>query len=559
MDITYYKKYEPIFGSWHIVREIGEGSFGKVFEIERREFGRTYKAALKTITIPQNRSEIDDILCDCMDSESLTGYFRSLVEDLVVEIDLMSQLKGESNIVSYEDHRVVEHEDGIGWDILIRMELLTPLLKYTREHEMTQASVVKLGIDICKALELCEKHRIIHRDIKPGNIFISGNGSFKLGDFGIARTVEKTTGEMSKKGTYIYMAPEVYRGEPYGASVDIYSLGLVLYRLLNNNRAPFLPVTGTLSYTQNEDAIRRRMTGEAIPAPANAGRQLAAVILKACAFDPKDRFSSPGEMREALEKASGTGTYRETSADPMSEDTVSVFSPLTGFDSPDDRQTTEEKTESILGLTDEPADADATESFFTGNAYIGVGGGLCTFGHYKGSSIEWLVLEKRDGMALLLSKYALDCKRFNEEYNDASWEYSTIRWWLNNDFVMEAFNEDERRAICDTELKNDINPKFATNSGEDTTDKVFLLSMEEATKLLPDTRQRCCEPTEYAGKQGAYKDTRTGNCWWWLRTAGFSVYTAAGVWCSGKIDATGTDVDNQDSAVRPAMWIKAEG
>lgn len=67
MDITYYKKYEPLFGSWHIVREIGEGSYGKVFEIEREDFGYTYKAALKAITIPQNESELDSILDTGMD------------------------------------------------------------------------------------------------------------------------------------------------------------------------------------------------------------------------------------------------------------------------------------------------------------------------------------------------------------------------------------------------------------------------------------------------------------------------------------------------------------
>ena len=221
MDISYYKKYEPIFGEWSIVREIGEGSFGKVFEIERRDFGYTYKAALKAITIPQSRSEIERIADDGMGPESVTAYFRGFVQELVEEFRIMSKLKGESNIVSYEDHRVIEHTDEIGWDVFIRMELLTPLTKYAKEHGISRADVIRLGIDICSALELCRKNNIIHRDIKPENIFVSENGKFKLGDFGIAKTVEKTTGGLSKKGTYTYMAPEVYKGEAYGASVDI--------------------------------------------------------------------------------------------------------------------------------------------------------------------------------------------------------------------------------------------------------------------------------------------------------------------------------------------------
>ena len=322
MDISYYKKYEPIFGEWSIVREIGEGSFGKVFEIERRDFGYTYKAALKAITIPQSRSEIERIADDGMGPESVTAYFRGFVQELVEEFRIMSKLKGESNIVSYEDHRVIEHADEIGWDVFIRMELLTPLTKYAKEHGISRADVIRLGIDICSALELCRKNNIIHRDIKPENIFVSENGKFKLGDFGIAKTVEKTTGGLSKKGTYTYMAPEVYKGEAYGASVDIYSLGIVLYRFMNNNRTPFLPPYPTpIKYADRESAMARRIKGEPLPAPANADEALSQVILKACAYSPEDRYLSPSDMRRDLE-ALLDGRSIDVSS---SEKTVGVF------------------------------------------------------------------------------------------------------------------------------------------------------------------------------------------------------------------------------------------
>ena len=304
MDISYYKKYEPIFGYWKIVREIGSGSFGKVFEIEREDFGYTYKAALKAITIPQDPTEAERLMDDSMDEQNVTKYYRGFVQELVDEFQLMSKLKGESNIVSYEDHIVVPHETGIGWDILIRMELLTPLTRYAKEHPISLADAAKLGIDICKALEICRRHGIIHRDIKPDNIFVSERGNFKLGDFGIARTVEKTMSNLSKKGTYNYMAPEVYNGSDYGPSVDIYSLGIVLYRYLNNNRFPFLPQPPEpFSHNDLTAALARRSKGEALPSPVNAGEKLAAIVLKACAYDPKERYASATEMREALESA----------------------------------------------------------------------------------------------------------------------------------------------------------------------------------------------------------------------------------------------------------------
>lgn len=232
-------------------------------------------------------------------------YFYSVVEDIGRECAIMSRLKGTGNIVSYEDHAVLRHPDGIGWDILIRMELLHPLLPYVYQHPMARRDIIKLGIDICKALELCQRYNIIHRDIKPENIFISDNGDYKLGDFGIARTIERTTSGLSKKGTYSYMAPEVYIGKKYGFSVDTYSLGLVLYRMLNKNRGPFLPQPPeAITYDNREQALARRVSGEPLPRPFYGEGRLGEIVLKACAFDPKDRYSSPQQLRQELEAIS---------------------------------------------------------------------------------------------------------------------------------------------------------------------------------------------------------------------------------------------------------------
>ena len=303
MDINYYKQYEPIFGVWHITRLIGEGSFGKVFEMEREDFGQVYKAALKAITIPASQSEVRSVRSEGMDEESVRATFYSKVQELVKEFALMSKLKGNSNVVSYENHQVIEHKDNIGWDILIQMELLTPLDEYIQKKKaLPRQEIIKLGIDLCKALELCQKHNIIHRDIKPENTFISENGDFKLGDFGVARTIEKTTGGLSKQGSYPYMAPEIYNGKPYGTTVDIYSLGLILYRLLNGNRLPFLsPASAPIKYADRENAWDKRFNGAPLPMPSHAEGRLGEIVLKACAFEPKDRYSSPGQMRQELE------------------------------------------------------------------------------------------------------------------------------------------------------------------------------------------------------------------------------------------------------------------
>ena len=287
---------------WNITRLLGEGSYGKVFEIERSEFGQTYRAALKVITVPQSSAEVRSVISEGMSVSQAEAYFHGIVEELMHEFSIMFKLKGTANIVSCEDLRVLEHPDGIGWDILIRMELLHPLLPYVYEHPMARRDIIRLGIDICKALELCQRYNIIHRDIKPENIFISDNGDYKLGDFGISRTIERTTSGLSKKGTYSYMAPEVYAGREYGFSVDTYSLGLVLYRMLNKNRGPFLPQPPeAITFSSREQALARRMSGEPLPRPFYGEGRLGEIVLKACAFDPKDRYSSPQQLRQELE------------------------------------------------------------------------------------------------------------------------------------------------------------------------------------------------------------------------------------------------------------------
>lgn len=287
--------------NWKVEKLLGEGSFGKVYKIVKQEFGQTFEAALKVIDIPQTESEIKTIKSEGFDDDAVKDYFRSVAENIVQESQLMYKLKGNSNIVSYEDHIVEEKSDGIGYTIYIRMELLTPFIDFLNENTFTVADVIKLGIDICKALEVCKQYNIVHRDIKPENIFISDTGDYKLGDFGIAKEIEKTTG-MSKKGTYTYVAPEVFKGEAYNSSVDIYSLGVVMYRLLNNNRTPFLPTNTTqIKVTDKEQANMRRLRGEPIPKPCNADDNLSRIILKACAYNPIDRFNSPSEMRIELE------------------------------------------------------------------------------------------------------------------------------------------------------------------------------------------------------------------------------------------------------------------
>lgn len=290
-----------LWPGWETVRLIGRGSFGAVYEIERDMFGEKEKAALKVIMIPQSSSDIDELYGEGYDGESITNVFNAYLQSIVAEYSLMRKMNGSANVVNCDDVRYVQHDDGFGWDIFIKMELLTPLTKAVGK-EVSDEQVIRIGTDICKALILCKKHNIIHRDIKPANIFVSGNGDYKLGDFGIAKTVEKTSGG-TKIGTYEYMAPEVYHDQPYGGTADIYSLGMVLYWLLNERRTPFLKMPPALpTNSEKEQARKRRFSGETLPAPMHGNAELVNIVLKACAFDPKDRYQSAEEMLRDLDR-----------------------------------------------------------------------------------------------------------------------------------------------------------------------------------------------------------------------------------------------------------------
>ncbi len=293
---------QNVWPEWQIESQIGKGSYGVVYKAVRKDNNVESYSAIKIITIPSDTSEIDTLRSEGLDLDSTKKYLQGVVDDFIGEIQLMESLKGIQNIVSVEDYKVIPKTDTVGWDIYIRMELLTSFNTYVTDKKLTEKEIIKLGCDICTALEICKQRNIIHRDIKPENIFINDFGNFKLGDFGIARKMENMTGGLSQKGTFNYMAPEVINSSKYDERADIYSLGIVLYKLLNANRLPFLENDQQLlNPNERRKAVERRIHGEALPAPCNAGADLAKVILCACAFEPDGRFSTASEFKKALE------------------------------------------------------------------------------------------------------------------------------------------------------------------------------------------------------------------------------------------------------------------
>lgn len=286
---------------WTLGPVIGRGAHGVVYEIQRNVYGETEKAALKVISIPRNDEEAYYLESAGYSGEDLSYRFRECVEDIVHEYRLMTQMRTNPNVVFCDDYKEVQHEDGLGWDVYIKMELLTPLMKAI-DTDSPDEQAVKVGKDICNALITCHRKKIAHKDIKPQNIFVSDDGVYKIGDFGIAKVLSDSGMSTEGRGTVAFMAPEVYfKKRNYGFDIDVYSLGLVMYWLLNNRQFPFCDPFRVPTAKEEQMAHARRFDGERLPPPVNGNERLKSIVLKACAFEPRNRYASAQDMLNALQ------------------------------------------------------------------------------------------------------------------------------------------------------------------------------------------------------------------------------------------------------------------
>ncbi|MDO5133052.1 MAG: protein kinase [Eubacteriales bacterium] len=327
-----------VWPEWRITKLLGRGTYGAVYEIIRDDPEGGDICALKVLQMyapagerPKKDRKYGDPGEDTATVRLLPGSERSgkyvsegpdenpalteLIWNVSAEIERMLRLKGSPGIVSIEDYAVLRDREKCTF--LIRMEELEEMEHFfARTGGVSREKTIYLGMDICTALSFCEQNAILHRDIKPDNILYSYKRGFKLGDIGISGAIESLYQKTPATGTGmpVYTAPEICRGEKYDNTADIYSLGLVLYNLMNGGFPPFYePEDGRGdngfedSNFKVETANRRRLNGEPLPPPVYADFRLAKVICKACAPDPADRYSTALEFRQALQDCLSDG------------------------------------------------------------------------------------------------------------------------------------------------------------------------------------------------------------------------------------------------------------
>ena len=584
-------------GHYVVGRALGQGGFGITYagcdpSLNRRVAIKEYFPEGTAIRETARTARVS-----CYASESFQERYHAGLRKCLNEARALAQLDDIPGIV-----RVLEYfqENNTAYIIMEFVEgvTLNAYLKQLPEKPSYREALALLA-PVGRALEEIHARGFVHRDVSPDNIMIDKGGRPVLLDFGAVKTVSEggsaTESPVIKRG---FSPIEMYFTDgKIGPWSDVYAYCATLYYIITGRRMeePKQPERGA------EEAFIASLSKVASPAQT-------AALRKGLVYDPGRRYRSVAEMTAALtacrDDLPGTAQI-ETAAAATERVNASARQP-------ERFHATVEKTEPVrpskrkyivsalavaalaalctviavfagrssgdvsvkattaAPASEEPSDkvsVDATTAasgndIVTQLASANVGD-YVTFGAYEQDnntangkeSIEWLVLTKEDGKALLLSREALDCQPYNKSYDDVTWETCFLRTWLNGTFLTGAFSSGEQGMIQNSVVTADQNPSRETSAGNDTTDKLFLLSIPEADEYFSTDKAMECRPTDYAKKQGAWTGDN-GCCHWWLRSPGHYPNDAAYVRHFGYIDDYGSRADQAEIAVRPALWVE---
>ena len=302
------QSFDPVFGVWYTQSQLGSGTDGKAFTIVREdETGKKHRAVLKTIRVGDYRNEkksFNTIGDQPQKPSKEERLHQKIIRNITENIDIIRQADGGKHFVKYEEWEKRETSDGKGTLILIRLEEMRSLADLLSQFSLTRDETLRLGISVCRSLIRCRDFGYIYPNLKPENILFDRKGVCKLGDFGSFSCLEPAKSSVAFKRTQYYAAPEYITTGKINCTADTYSLGLVLYTLINRGRLPFTePYPQELTIGSFDRSKENRIAGVAFPQPALPDEDLCRIIGKACAFQPENRYLSPKQMLQDLESA----------------------------------------------------------------------------------------------------------------------------------------------------------------------------------------------------------------------------------------------------------------
>ena len=321
------QSFDPVFEQWYTENQLGSGTDGKVYSIVRKNAdGSAERSVLKMIRLGENRSEKKSFNTIVEKDEAGDGeesYYETIIKNITDNIAVIQKVDNGKRFVKYEEWETRQTSDGKGYAVLIRLERARSLTDLLSELSFTLDETLRIGVSICRSLVRCRDFGYIYPNLKPENILFDERGICKLGDFGSFSCLEPSKTSLAFKRTQYYMAPEFIRTGNVNGTVDTYSLGLVLYSLINRGRLPFTekyPEKVTVSSL--DLSMQKRLDGEELPEPALCDEALFRIIKKACAYKVEERYLSPKQMLADLKNALEKKPFEET----VYEDIYSVSS-----------------------------------------------------------------------------------------------------------------------------------------------------------------------------------------------------------------------------------------
>ena len=343
------RKISPLLDAMEIGACFSTHDGVSCYAITHPESGREF--VLKYISVPAAQEQMEALLLTgaYASPEEADAYYRKEAEALVHEAEERKKLLDCPFILPFLGVQMEKKEEGVGYDVYAVLPKRNSLKDYLEENAISHLRGINMGIDLCAALEALREEGYVHGNLKPGNVYFSDTGRFLLGDFGLISTKDMQYTVLPEQYRSSYTAPElrnIIGG--FNETVDIYSLGMILYRIYNGNHAPFED-----EKTPSKAADTRRLEGDTLPAPLYADYELTEIIQKACAYDPADRYQTPAQMRIALERY----MQRNAVSDQL------IVPPLIAEDGPLNPEEREETVEPVRANDVESLDEDFKKEF----------------------------------------------------------------------------------------------------------------------------------------------------------------------------------------------------
>lgn len=562
------RKGTRLIGRYTIEKVLGQGGFGITYlgidELHEK------KVAIKEF-FPQGivtrNIEYEDAVTVTFVGEK--DNYNKGKEKFLKEARIMARFSKDEGIVKAQDFFEINNTAYI---VMEYLEGIT-LKQYLRENERIEPEeLLELFVPLIESLDEIHSQGLIHRDISPDNIMVLLGGKIKLMDFGAARDYtdfgEKSLSLILKPG---YAPPEQYQTHGVqGPWTDIYALCATMYKCLTGENPP--------------DAIERVMDDnlkEISEFGIPVSKQMEETIIKGMSISARNRYQNIEEFCEDLYALSEeTLTLEEEESkveetlieedmktfsqeaeeekkyvlhnpkienDPFVKSGKKVIWDCLWFGKYPQKQIIQEDGAIYSVLKNEINWDLNNDVIINGSKYH-----KTENNYFKYEPIKWRVLHYENSEAFLLTDAILDSQPYHSENEEIDWEKSSIRAWLNNEFINKAFSNEENKAINTVELINKDNSKYGTQGGKNTSDKLFLLSLSEV------------DETEESKEYGFW-DKKTRKCkndnfseetyFWWLRSPGNSSHDAAGVYYYGWVFGYGYDVQEPAGGIRPALYL----